>query len=289
MSKRTKKHFEKAADKGFMPRIVFGGGAIGLAVMTAWRNIEGRLAGASNDADVIKEIMTGASMEAVGVGAAALAIFGWKHNKARALALAGVAAFAYTANTRAAHENIAAQVQRAENVIESEGASAAVLSAQIADLETGREAIVSRYDGHVPRDADTLDAWVNNLPGGPEENPINVARAESEKADRAEYDRLSEDIAAKIVARAHAEVLANDELHGTGQNGWGELEIYGMQAIQALGWWLADTSSRHRSPAPSPKDKNSRPMSDAQRASRRKWAIIRGKQRAAAQGPEPGA
>ena len=278
------------------PRILFGGGAIGLGLVTAWRNIEGRIASATNEAEIVKELVTGASMEAVSVGAAALAIYQWKHDRVRAGAMGLVAAFCYAANTHAASNNIAAQAERSINIVEGQGASASTLAAEIADLERSRDAIITKHDGHIPRDEETLEAHLNAL-GGAEKNPINASRAASEAGDRREYDRLTEEIAAKRIAKAAADVRANDGVHSTNDGFAGRYEILGMQAIQALAFWLSDTKSRHRPPKgqkdhPPPGHKRSAPAKGSRKSGRGKkdinaqtWAIIRAKEGQRRPGP----
>ena len=247
MSKNTAHRKGQGGQSIDYPKILFGSGAIGLGLVTAWRNVAGRIAGAANDADMIKEILTGLSMEMVGVGAAAMAVASMKHDRLRAIALGLVSAFAYASNTRASYANLENQFQNATNAIEVEQVNLERLDEEIATLEKERDAIVERYDGVVPRTAETLDAWVEGLPGGREDNPINAARAEAEKGDRKEYNRLSEAIAGKLMLKSSAKVAANDEVQGTGGNDvMTAVEITGMQALQALGFWLADTRKRHQ-------------------------------------------
>ncbi len=182
-----------------------------------------------------------------------------------ALTVAGVAV---VINIYATENFLHFQVDTLVNTIETSAATLSEINAQISDLQREVESILARYDGQVPRDAETLDTAYGNL--DPDDNPINMRNRDLEIGDRQRYDELKTQIDALRQQRIELSVGANDTARTVIPEEYMRRFVIALELIKATGLYVLGSSQFF--------------MSATERKrleQRRKWAIIRQKQ------PEP--
>lgn len=276
-------------------RVAVGCAAAGAMAATGYINVSPWVAQGTDAAQQVFGGMLATSFELAGAGAMAWA--GHQLSKGRPLRAgltATVAFAAIYANTNAAQSYWEAQFRAEQNVIELSAAGVAAMEGRIDGWESEIVAITVQYDGGLPRTEEELRAHYSWLQDGldPQANPRAYAAYSAELAAREHYDTLRANIdEARVSMRADV-VAANDHVRSVIPKEQLPAFIWGIELFKGGAFFLLGTgdlgaafrrSGAGASGAPQPTPKP--PMSDAERARRRNFAIVREKQRRAA--PKP--
>lgn len=270
MTKKTKK--TGSSKENFnLARIGLGVGALGLFGSTAFMNISGWVAQAENVPQAIANGSLAAGFELMALCGLAWAGFQWAAGrKAAAMVTALIAAAAIIFNTFAAENFLHLQAGEVANAIEASAQNVTITEAQISDLEAQRQGIIDNNDGKIPRPIEAIEGYYSRF--DPETNPINMSRKAAEIALREEYDRIGMQITEARSAIAGDAVTANDDARTVIPTAMLGPFVWAFEIIKGTVFFALGTTS-------------SAAKEQAQEAERRKWAIIRAKQRKQATAP----
>ena len=221
-------------------RVGLGAGAVGLADATAFMNISAWVGQGATLTDKWINASISGSLEIIGITAVAWA--GHQAGKSRSLratlaAVAGAGAIYF--NTHASQGFFEAQKAAGVNRTQEAGASAETDAALIARLRAELADIRQQNGGSLPRPAAAIEAAYARF--DPAQNPVNMARKNTELALRAEYERLSAEIDSVREREAHSEVLADDEVRPVIPAEQRLLFIWAVEAFKGAAFFLLGT------------------------------------------------
>jgi hypothetical protein len=274
-----------------LSRLGLAGGAAALGLSTGFMNISGWV----SQADTLTQKWLNGSMSA-GMELFAASALGWagyqlsngRWSRATAAAIAGAAVVYF--NTLATQNFMAVQRDAQTNAIETSATGVAISDAELARIEREVQSIIEQNGGTVPRPLDVIEAAYAHL--DPRTNPINMGRRDAEAGLRREYDRLQTEALAIREAAVGDAVEANDAVRTVIPEEHLPTFIWVLEGLKAGAFFLLGTSDlgaafRRAGNANLTKPdirQEPQPASPPRKGGghaghRRRWAIIRNKQR----------
>jgi hypothetical protein len=178
-----------------------------------------------------------------------------------------IAVTAIIFNTFAAQNFLHLQADELVNAIETSGQHLSVADDRIAALQRQVESLIVDNGGTIPRPVDAINAQYAHL--DPDKNPINMGRRDAEIALRGEYDRLQASILDLKTSAAGSAVTANDTARTVIPSAMLGSFVWALEVIKGTVFFaLGTTSEKARAIGKAHTDEE-----------RRKWAIIRAKER----------
>lgn len=242
-------------------------GAIALFASTAYMNVSGWVSQADTPAQGITNGMMASGFELMALTGLAWAGFQYATGRKAAAVVAGaIAITAIVFNTFAAQNFLHLQADELTNAIEMSGQNLDVINSEIAGLDRQIESIIEENGGTIPRPVDAINAQYSHL--DPDKNPINMGRRDAEIALREEYNRLQAQILELKRSSAGAAVTANDTARTVIPAAMLGPFVWALEVIKGTVFFALGTANGN--------SKLSKPLTDAEK---RKWAIIRAKER----------
>ena len=248
-----------------LARIGLGVGAFGLFGSTAYMNISGWIAQAENVPQAIANGSLAAGFELMALCGLAWAGFQWAgKRRAAASVTAAIAVAAIIFNTFAAENFLHLQAGEVVNAIEQSAQSVGLIEAEIGALQDQLQGVVENNNGKIPRPIEAIEGYYSRF--DPETNPINMARKEAEIALREEYERIQSALAEQRRLMAADAVMANDTARTVIPTAMLGPFVWVLEIIKGTVFFALGTEERKSHTARNDLD-------------RRKWAIIRAKQK----------
>ena len=249
-------------------RLGLAGGALALFVSTAYMNISGWVAQADSASQAFANAAMAGGFELMAL--CGLAWAGYQYSKGRwgpAAITAAIAIAAIIFNTFAAQNFLHLQADELTNLIEMSGYTLSADQLQIDTLKEQVDSLIAQNGGTIPRPVEAIEAQYAHL--DPDANPINMGRKDAEIALRTEYDRLQAEIDRLMRGAADNAVTANDTARTVIPTSMLGPFIWMLEAIKGTVFFALGTTSGA--------SKRSKQATEH----RKKWAIIRARQREA--------
>ncbi len=240
-------------------------GALALFASTAYMNVSGWVA----QADALDQGITNGLM-ASGFELMALTGLAWagyqyaRKQKLAAFIAGAIAVTAIIFNTFAAQNFLHLQADELANIIELSGQNLSVTEIELSSFERQIESLIEDNGGTIPRPVNAINAQYSHL--DPDKNPINMGRRDAEIALREEYNRLQASMQELRRNSVGAAVTANDTARTVIPAAMLGPFVWALEVIKGTVFFALGTASGNAA----------KPVSDAER---RKWAVIRAKQR----------
>lgn len=242
-------------------------GALALFASTAYMNVSGWVLQADTLAQGITNGLMASGFELMALTGLAWAGFQYATGRKGAAVIAGaIAITAIVFNTFAAQNFLHLQADELTNAIEMSGQNLDVINSEIAGLDRQIESIIEENGGTIPRPVDAINAQYSHL--DPDKNPINMGRRDAEIALREEYNLLQAQILELKRSSAGAAVTANDTARTVIPAAMLGPFVWALEVIKGTVFFALGTANGN--------SKQSKPLTDAEK---RKWAIIRAKER----------
>jgi len=242
-------------------------GALALFASTAYMNVSGWVLQADTLAQGVTNGLMASGFELMALTGLAWAGFQYATGRKGAAVVAGaIAVTAIVFNTFAAQNFLHLQADELANAIEMSGQNLDVFNSEIEGLDRQIESIIEENGGTIPRPVDAINAQYSHF--DPDKNPINMGRRDAEIALREEYERLQAQILELKRSSAGAAVTANDSARTVIPAAMLGPFVWALEVIKGTVFFALGTANGN--------SKRSKPLTDAEK---RKWAIIRAKER----------
>ncbi len=266
MTMKNKKQENLATERFNIARVGLGAGALALFASTAYMNVSGWVAQASDASQALANGLLAGGFELMALFGLTWA--GYQYAAGRKAAASVAAAIAVTAiifNTFAAQNFLHLQSDGLANAIETSAANLSVVESEIDALNRQIDSLITENGGTIPRPIEAIKGQYSHL--NPSENPINMGRRDSEIALREEYNRLQGRVLELKRDAAADTVAANDQARTVIPTAMLGPFVWLLEIIKGTAFFALGNTS--------PDAKQKRVEHEQ---NRRRWAIIRAKQ-----------